>query len=133
MSLQQLYMLISSNPFLHSSKSREILPMFQMKKMRNFQHLVIFLINNKNCELFCNTVITEIFPNIHTINKNFAYVDKSCSLTLKDSFVLLMYVFLPGGMKWRSWLRHTALIAYRLEVAGSIPSWVIGFFIDIIF
>lgn len=82
-----------SNPFLHSSKSREILPMFQMKKVRNFQIRVIFLINNKNCELLYK--YTEILPNSRTINNNFAYVDKPCSLTLKKPFVLLCTYFYP--------------------------------------
>jgi hypothetical protein len=43
-----------------------------------------------------------------------------------------MYIFLPGGTKWRSGVRHIALIAHRWEVARSISSWVIGFLIYII-
>jgi len=42
-----------------------------------------------------------------------------------------MYVFLPGGTKWRCWLRHFALITHSWEVAVSTSSWVIGFFIYI--
>jgi hypothetical protein len=74
------------------------------------------------------TVAAEKWTKAHsvlsqeTVDRNYIAV-LYCSVFLRG--VILRYIVIFRGMRWRSWLRHCAT---SWQVAGSIPDSVSGFF-----